>query len=136
MKNSGVQNGTSWQSAATHAATATSRDLPYMEHRWGLRRPCRARVSVSAGAGIAGTGRLRNVSMSGAFLETALPLPLFSQIAVAVLRDDGSRHVVEFTATVVRAEPGGVGLEWCEIASGSICSLLGCNLECAATAGH
>jgi hypothetical protein len=136
MNNSRLQNRTSWQSAAIHAATATSRSIPYMEHRWGMRRPCRARVCISAGAGIAGTGRLRNVSMSGAFLETALPLPLSSQVEVAVLRDDGSRHVVEFTATVVRAEPGGVGLEWCETASGSICSLLGCNLQCAATREH
>ncbi len=135
MKNSGLQNQTSWQSAPIHAATATSRSIPYMEHRWGMRRPCRARVCVSAGSGVAGTGRLRNISTSGAFLETALPLPVFSQLAVRLLRDDGSTHVVEFTATVIRAEPGGVGLEWCETAGGSICSRLGCNLECAATSG-
>ena len=65
-----------------------------MEHRWGQRRRCRARVCVSAGAGVSGSARLRDVSISGAFLETALPLPLFAQIAIAVLRDDGStaRH--------------------------------------------
>ena len=103
-----------------------------MEHRWGVRRACRARVHVSAGAGVTGTARLRNISMSGAFLETTLPLPLFSPVAIAVLNDCGSRHLVEFSATVIRAEPGGVGVEWCETADGSICGLLGCALDCAA----
>jgi hypothetical protein len=110
----------------------STRHTVAMEHRWGVRRPCRAPVYVSAGAGVAGTAQLRNISMSGAFLETALPLPLFSPVAIAVLHDDGSRHVVEFSATVIRAEPGGVGVEWCVTADGSICSLLGCALDCAA----
>jgi hypothetical protein len=107
-----------------------------MEHRWGVRRPCRARVCVSAGSAIAGLGRLANVSMSGAFLETALPLPLFSQIAVAVLRADGSKHAVELTATVVRATRDGVGIEWCETPEGSICQLMGCAMDCRASVGH
>jgi hypothetical protein len=113
-----------------HAAKRTSH--ANMEHRWGVRRPCRARVHVSAGAGVAGMARLRNISMSGAFLETALALPLFSPVAIAVLRNDGSRHAVEFSATVIRAEPGGVGIEWCVTADGSICSQLGCALHCTA----
>ena len=90
-----------------------------MEHRWGQRKRCRARVSVSAGAGLAGSARLRNVSISGAFLETALPLPLFAQVAIAVLRDDGSTHALEFAACVVRVESGGAGIEWCEPVTGS-----------------
>ena len=61
---------------------------------------------------------MRDVSLSGAFLETTLPLPLFSQIAIAVRRDDGSTHLMEFTATVVRSDLGGVGIEWCEPVSG------------------
>src|SRR6186713_2936248 len=123
MKNSALQNPICWQKAA-HAASATSDTPRFMEHRWGRRRPCRARVCVTDGSGVAGTGRLSNISMSGAFLETALHLPLFSPVAVAVLHDDGAQHVVEFTATVVRTEPGGVGIEWCETAGGSICRML------------
>jgi hypothetical protein len=102
----------------------------FMEHRWGQRRSCVARVCITAAAGLAGYGRLRNVSMSGAFLETALPLPLFAQIAIAVLHDDGARHRVEFTATVVRSDPGGFGIEWNETTDGPICRLLGCAAEC------
>lgn len=107
-----------------------------MEHRWGNRRRCRARACISAGVGIAGRGRLRNISMSGAFLETSLPLPLYSQVAVAMLREDDSKHLVEFMATVVRTEPGGVGIEWHDTANGSICRLMGCTVECAAACDH
>ena len=58
----------------------------------GTAQPCCAHVCVSAGAGVSGSARMRDVSLSGAFLETTLPLPLFSQIAIAVRHDDGSRH--------------------------------------------
>jgi len=115
-----------WQHVATGAALPTAN---FMEHRWGRRRPCKARVAVSAGSGVAGIGRLRNVSISGALMETSLPLSLFTQIAVAVLRDDGSRYA-EFTATVVRRGPDGIGIEWAESASGPICAALGCARHC------
>jgi hypothetical protein len=126
---SSTQIADGWQVTAIHAARS-----PRMEHRWGNRRRCRAQVCIAAGAGIAGTARLRDVSTSGAFLETALPLPLFSQLAIAVLGEDGSAHPVEFTAAVVRTAPGGVGIEWCEPVGGSICRMLGCTLKCAADA--
>jgi len=102
-----------------------------MEHRWGRRRPCRARVCVSAGGGATGPGRLRDVSASGAFLETSLPLALCSQLAIAVVRADGSRHLLEFPAVIVRHDEGGVGIEWCDPNPGSICRALGCGRECA-----
>jgi hypothetical protein len=134
MRNFGGQQHLTWKSAAVRAAPADH--ASHMEHRWGVRRPCRARVCVSAGAAIAGVGRLVNVSMSGALLETALPLPLFSQIAVAVLRADGCKHAVELMATVVRIANDGVGIEWCESAEGSICQLMGCAIDCRSGIGH
>jgi hypothetical protein len=108
----------------------TSREN-WMEHRWGPRRPCRARICVSAGGGITGVGRLRDISMSGAFVETAVPLPLFAQLAIAVLRDDGSTHQLEFTAVVVRRDEDGAGIEWCDPDSVSICRALNCGIDCA-----
>ncbi|HET9474160.1 MAG TPA: PilZ domain-containing protein [Steroidobacteraceae bacterium] len=135
MKASGIQTSTTWSTwhlAAIRAAEAAAPVDPRMEHRWGQRRNCLARVRVSAGSGVGGSARLRNVSLSGAFLETALPLPLFSQIAIAVVSADGSTDAVEFTASVVRADAGGVGIEWCEPVSGSICRQLGCTRKCAA----
>jgi hypothetical protein len=109
------------------------RRLP-MEHRWGQRAPCGSRVRLPTGAGICGAGRLRDVSMSGAFLETALELPLFGRVTVAVVRGDPG-HEIEAIGSVVRKEPGGVGIEWCETLPGSICALLGCTPRCAAAAG-
>jgi hypothetical protein len=132
MKTSVIQASAPWQQAAISATETPKHPEPGMEHRWGQRKPCRARVCASAGAGVAGSARLRDVSISGAFLETALPLPLFAQIAVAILSHDGATHAVEFTASVVRAERGGVGIEWCEPVSGSICRALGCTMHCAA----
>jgi hypothetical protein len=135
MRNSSGQHHYAWKTAAVRAAPAAT--PAGMEHRWGVRRPCRARVCVSAGAAVAGMGRLANVSMSGALLETAVPLPLFSQIAVSVLSADGHKHAVERMATVVRIANGGVGIEWCETAEGSICQLMGCAMECGSGgAGH
>lgn len=101
----------------------------YMEHRWGWRRPCRARVSVSSGRGIDGPGRLRDVSMSGAFLETPVPLPMFAQIEITVLCDDGTR-CAGCSGTVVRRALDGVGIEWTEPVAGSICMRLGCGATC------
>ena len=137
MDTCGNQSSATWSTsrlAAIRAADAVVLADPRMEHRWGQRKSCRARVRVSAGAGVAATVRVRDVSISGAFLETTLRLPQFAQIDIAVLRDDGSTHGVEFAASVVRAEPGGIGIEWCEPVLGSICLVLGCTLKCGAAA--
>ena len=104
-----------------------------MEHRWGRRIRCDARVRLSAGAGSGAAGRLRNVSLSGAFLETAIELPLFARVGLTVVRDDPlTGHEVEVMASVVRREPDGVGIEWCETPRRSICEVLGCATRCAA----
>jgi hypothetical protein len=109
-----------------------------MEHRWGHRIDCGARVRLCASGAIAGAGRLRNVSMSGAFIETSVDLPLFARIAVSVVRS-GPEPLQEpvLLATVVRVAHDGVGVEWRETAPRDICPLLGCASPCAAaTAFH
>jgi hypothetical protein len=69
--------------------------------------------------------------MSGAYLETAVSLPPFAQLAITVLRDDGTTHQLEFSAVVVRHDENGVGIEWCDPKSGSICTALHCDIDCA-----
>jgi hypothetical protein len=123
--------GSDWRNIALRASNVNIEPASGMEHRWGRRRPCRARICISAGGGATGLGRLRDVSMSGAFLETAVPLALFSQLAIAVLRGDGSRHALEFPAVVVRHDQGGVGIEWCDPNPRLICRALGCGMDCA-----
>jgi hypothetical protein len=109
----------------------------FMEHRWGQRMPCRASVRLSAGAGIGGAGRVRDVSSSGAFIETPVVLPMGTTVTLLVMGNESAQRAAEITASVVRVEPDGIGVEWCETPAGSICAVVGCTSRCAALkAGH
>ena len=125
-----AQGSDPWRTIAVYASESELSKGNWMEHRWGPRRPCRARISVSTNGGVTGLGRLRDISMSGAFVETELSLPMFAQLAVTVLRDDGSEHPLDFPAVVVRQDTGGVGIEWCDPNPGFICRTLGCGIDC------
>jgi hypothetical protein len=105
--------------------------VPYLEHRWGERLACHARVQVQLGEAL-GEGRLRDASISGAFIETALELPPLIMIKVRLIRDDGSLCGKTSRATVVRRAHGGVGVEWCDTATQPICHALGCTSTCEA----
>jgi hypothetical protein len=107
---------------------------PFMEHRWGERLPCRASVRFCTADGVTGGGRVRDVSSSGAFIETATELPLFAQLELLVLGNESAVRAVAITASVVRIAKDGVGVEWCETPAGSICSILGCSAHCVAPA--
>jgi hypothetical protein len=112
-------------------AIPASRRQTFMEHRWGRRLRCRARARISAGVGMNGSGQMRDVSMSGAFIETAMPLPLLAQVEIAVShRDDPGE--TEISGCVVRIERDGVAIEWTDPSPAAICPLLGCNSPCAA----
>ena len=61
----------------------------------------------------AGTGRVLNVSLTGAYLETLVPLRLLSVIHLELdtpTSHAGSARTV--SGTVVRRDGRGVGLEW------------------------
>ena len=99
-----------------------------MEHRFGRRYPCRESVQVDAGEGAEGIGRFVNVSMSGAYIESTLDPPLFALVSITRNRDDAA--AVELRASVVRHDPGGFAVEWCETPACSICHVLGCSTPC------
>lgn len=120
------------QSACTESASA--RRPFFMEHRWGQRITCRAAVQLSAGKGIGGAGNMRDVSSSGAFIETAVDLPVYARLALSVMGNEPARDPVEIAATVVRVERDGVGVEWCDTPAGSVCSEFGCTTRCGAHA--
>lgn len=103
----------------------------FMEHRWGQRMTCQAHVRLSAGPGINGAGRVRDISSSGAFIETALELSLNTRLTLVVLGNESAARAVEFTASVVRVDRDGVGIEWCDSPAGSICTAVGCTTRCA-----
>jgi hypothetical protein len=87
-----------------------------MEHRWGTRVAIDLPVRIST-EGLTGTGVLRNVSASGAFIETALPLAVLTMVRIHIPRDEacGTSHK-DAWCFVVRQEARGVGVEWCEAA--------------------
>jgi len=62
------------------------------------------------------SGRIRNVSVTGAFVETRHALPLLSLVHVALVpsqpEDEPPQRVA---AWVVRHCPNGIGLEWCDL---------------------
>ncbi len=103
-----------------------------MEHRWGRRIPCGSEVRITTGAAQRGQGRMRDVSMSGAYLETSMPLPLHTAVVVSVIRANGSE--TELRGNVVRRDAAGVGVEWSEASHGAICPVLGCATPCPAAA--
>jgi hypothetical protein len=107
--------------------------LPFfMEHRWGQRMPCRARVQISGGTGLRGAGRVRDISLSGAFIETALSLPLYVRVELIVQGNESATHAKKMTASVSRVARDGVGIEWCESLAVSVCDAVGCATRCAA----
>lgn len=123
--------------AARHETREVSAESKHhgMEHRWGLRILCGAVVRISAGEGVTVCGRMRDVSTSGAFVETPLALPLFSPVEIS-LPSDGGDSGSEVLAWVVRRDAAGVGIEWVETASGSICALLCCTEHFASSPGR
>jgi hypothetical protein len=83
-----------------------------MEHRWGRRQPTDVKVRVASMDKI-GTGRILNISMTGALMATRMPLRLLTVVYVA---SSSSRRVrtCGMAAFVVRRDADRVGLEWCE----------------------
>ena len=88
-----------------------------MEHRWGDRTVVNLRVRISTDS-LVGDGILKDLSVSGAFVETSLPLAAMSLVQIRVLRS-ARRRVSPATASgfVVRKTHDGIGLEWTELAA-------------------
>jgi hypothetical protein len=76
-------------------------------------------VQFFAGPGTIGTGRLVNISSTGAFMETTTPLRPLCIVNLAPLGlPVGESKSGSMAASVVRQNSRGVGLEWCESAAG------------------
>jgi hypothetical protein len=88
-----------------------------MEHRWGNRVPTDLPVRISC-AHLTGNGTLRNLSVSGAFIETSLPLASLAMVRVRIPRDphDSTAPAIVW-GFVARRDSRGIGIEWCELAT-------------------
>jgi hypothetical protein len=89
-----------------------------MEHRWGRRYDTDVAVRFVALPGTIGAGRVTNISLSGAFMETRAKLRLLTVVYIEGLDSERERGkpvaARRLAATVVRRCTAGVGLEWCE----------------------
>ena len=97
-----------------------------MEHRWGRRIALKIPVRLATDGGAPMLGQMTNVSISGAFVETPRPMPLWTQIEVEVLlrHHSASRKPERVAAHVTRQSSGGAGIEWCDLAPPSVRVLL------------
>jgi hypothetical protein len=93
-------------------------------HRWGQRTVVDIPVQVAACALPAIQGHLKNLSLSGALMETDHGLPLHAYVAISfkLLEAGGSPTTV--MARVTRQLNDAVGVEWCEFAPRTIKDLL------------
>ena len=96
-----------------------------MEHRWGERVGVDIPVRISGHPFSVRTGRLANLSVSGAFIKADLDLRLLSRIQVAIELPQRSKHEAPTVAAyVARKFKDGIGIEWCEFKPPAISRLL------------
>lgn len=88
-----------------------------MEHRWGTRIPVKVPVRISS-ASLAGSGTLRDLSVSGAYIETALALDSPAWVRIHVPR--GAQTVMLLSGIVIRKDGGGIGIEWLDRFDGQL----------------
>jgi hypothetical protein len=93
-------------------------------HRWGQRTVVDIPVLVAACALPAIHGHLKNLSLSGALLETDHELPLHAYIAISVKHPEMGDSATRVMARVARYSKGAVGVEWCEFASRTVKDLI------------
>jgi hypothetical protein len=96
-----------------------------MEHRWGQRITLEVPVRIDLAQRTVGRGTLRNVSLSGAFIETSLELPIFTNLVVALpATSELAPGSHELAASVVRRVPVGLAVEWRDMACPALVALL------------
>jgi hypothetical protein len=91
-----------------------------MEHRWGQRHAFDQMVLLRA-AGWRVPARLKNMSISGAYLHCAIPDASVVRVGVDFRRHPRAAEVIAY---VVRRTVEGIGVEWGEFGSQAVTRLL------------
>jgi hypothetical protein len=92
--------------------------------RWCQRIAVNIPVQVAARALPAFHGHLKNLSLSGALMETDHELPLHAYIAISVHLPELGDSETRVMAHVTRQLKDAVGVEWCEFAPRPVKDLL------------
>jgi PilZ domain len=96
-----------------------------MEHRWGHRREISRAVRIGTRNGLAAKGRICNVSISGAFVASPIPISLYSHVELRFAAlIDGKRTAIALEGQVVRREAAGFGVEWSVFAAEAVRALI------------
>ena len=88
-----------------------------MEHRLGSRHAIDFEVYLRTwGSTVSARGRLRDLSVSGAFVATQLPCRALLHIAVQIISPGQTRrNSVAAEGLIVRLAEDGIGVEWDEL---------------------
>jgi hypothetical protein len=96
-----------------------------MEHRWGKRVAVDIPIRLGAPLFVAKRGRLMNVSLSGAFIQTTVDVRVLSRVDVMVeIPGRPKREAVPVSAYVARKSEVGIGVEWFEFAPSIVTQLI------------
>jgi PilZ domain len=96
-----------------------------MEHRWGQRFAVDIEVRVGSRPYAVRTGRLMDLSMSGASIKIGMDLRVLSRVQVALLMPGRFPHATPvISAYVARRHRDGVAVEWCDFAPQAVVELL------------
>jgi hypothetical protein len=86
-----------------------------MEHRWGQRRQINRSVLLKTQGGLAAQGQIRNVSLSGAFIVTPLPVAPLTRLQLFFGVEGSDRRLLQpVDGQVVRRTNEGIAVEWRE----------------------
>jgi PilZ domain len=95
-----------------------------LEHRWGERVRVNIPVRVETADLPAANGRMKNLSLSGALMESDVDLRLHTLIEVTIALPVPSTRTAVIKAHVSRKLEKEVGIEWYEFAPNIIRDLL------------
>ena len=107
-----------------NAAIQAERLYDPTEIRFGGRIPLAVPVELTSGDTRRAAGTLRDLSISGALIETDLELPVFTNLVVTLPTLAGESMPRQLVACVVRQAPAGVGVEWRDMACPTLMNLL------------
>jgi hypothetical protein len=95
-----------------------------LEHRWGERVRVNIPVRVEVAASSEADGCMKNLSLSGALMESDCDLSLYSLIEVTIALPPPASRTAVVKALVSRKFKEGFGLEWHEFAPSIIKDLV------------
>lgn len=96
-----------------------------MEHRWGERVGVDIPVRLTVRPFSVKSGRLTNLSLSGAFIKGGVEVRVLSRIQVVIEVPSRVKHATPIvSAYVARKFKDGIGVEWCEFAPQAVVDLI------------